>query len=195
MKKNQAKIFREYLDKQQGLSKKLENFEEYRNGLNETYDSDQNPFYYHFYRDLDRKSKQTETEEVENLQTFVRVDEARSYQDIEFRNKIMGALEEDISSRKRVRKCLLEFYIAFTSVVTLSTFWVIIDPVSVVRDRQSYYPLSLKITLATTFLVNVLAIIIIMVKYAFSSDTEKKLLQSFDGVGNYKVRKNNGKKL
>ena len=131
----------------------------------------------------------------ENLQTFVRVDEARSYQDIEFRNKIMGALEEDISSRKRVRKCLLEFYIAFTSVVTLSTFWVIIDPVSVVRDRQSYYPLSLKITLATTFLVNVLAIIIIMVKYAFSSDTEKKLLQSFDGVGNYKVRKNNGKKL
>ena len=92
----------------------------------------------------------------------------------------MGALEEDISSRKRVRKCLLEFYIAFTSVVTLSTFWVIIDPVSVVRDRQSYYPLSLKITLATTFLVNVLAIIIIMVKYAFSSDTEKKLLQSFD---------------
>lgn len=90
------------------------------------------------------------------------------HQDYQIRQKYIKAVDRDIKSRKKVRGKFLTFYIWFMSIVTVLIFFVIIDPVQLVRDQASIYANSLKLALAGVFFANLISIALVMVKYSFA---------------------------
>lgn len=91
------------------------------------------------------------------------------YQDYKIRQKYIKAVDKDIKSRKKVRKKFLNFYIWFMSIVTGLIFFVIIDPIELVREKPSLYSNSLKLALIGVFFANLISIALVMVKYSFAS--------------------------
>lgn len=133
-----------------------------------------------------KKQGNSEETDIRNVSTYDDTEAALRSQDVKFRDKVLEIIDNDVKSRKELRNKLLTFYIWFISLVTIATFWILIDPPAVFRNRNSYYPLSLKITMATTFLINLIAILVIMVKYAFTSSMENMTLKLFDEIGFHK---------
>ena len=90
------------------------------------------------------------------------------HQDYQIRQKYIKAVDRDIKSRKKVRGKFLTFYIWFMSIVTALIFFVIIDPVQLVRGQASIYANSLKLALVGVFFANLISIALLMVKYSFA---------------------------
>lgn len=92
-------------------------------------------------------------------------------QDVFFRDKIIDAIEAEITSKSRTRKVLLGFYFVYATIVTIVSFYLItLDNV----------PDAVKLALVGTLLVNVISIMVVITKYAFSS--EEWLIRQFDTV-------------
>ncbi len=136
-----------------------------------------------------KKAGDTEETDVIGVSTYDDTEAALRSQDVKFRDKVLEIIDNDVKSRNSLRNKLLIFYMCFISVVTVATFWILIDPMAIARNRESYYPLSLKITMASTFMINLIAILVIMVKYAFTSSMENNILQHFDEIGFHKESK------
>lgn len=79
----------------------------------------------------------------------------------------IAAVKKDFKSRKKVRGKFLNFYIWFMSIVTALIFFVIIDPIGLVKG-QSIYGDDLKLALVGVFFANLISIALIMVKYSFA---------------------------
>lgn len=120
-------------------------------------------------------------------------EEALTYQDIEIRGKYIDAVQKDIDSRKKVRMIFLNFYLVFVSIVTLFIFFVIIDPVQLWRDQDTFYPIPLKLTLVGTFFANLISIALIMVKYSFAS--VDNIISAFEHLSRKKKKKHKTSKL
>lgn len=90
------------------------------------------------------------------------------HQDYQIRQKYIKAVDRDIKSRKKVRGKFLTFYIWFMSIVTGLIFFVIIDPMQLVRGQASIYANSLKLALVGVFFANLISIALVMVKYSFA---------------------------
>lgn len=91
-----------------------------------------------------------------------------NHQDYEIRQKYIKAVDRDIKSRKKVRGKFLNFYIWFMSIVTGLIFFVIIDPIQLIRNQASIYSNSLKLALVGVFFANLISIALVMVKYSFA---------------------------
>ncbi|GEM_PF-6458096 len=105
---------------------------------------------------------------IELPSTEASIAAALGNQDIEVRNAYIGAITEDIKSKAKVRRALLWFYLVFTSLVTIGIFWVIVDPITLMRDETPFYQLNLKLALSGAFFANVISIIILMIRYSFA---------------------------
>lgn len=112
--------------------------------------------------------------EIRQQRTFASYDAAIQNQDTKFRDKIIEAAATEIESKAKTRKNLMIFYVLYTTAVTVLCFYILIF-------RKA--DLRVQIILVSTLLVNILSIMMVMVKYAFSDD--KWLIKQFNKVDHY----------
>ena len=112
--------------------------------------------------------------EIRQQRTFASYDAAIQNQDTKFRDKIIEAVATEIKSKAKTRKDLMIFYVCYTSIVTVLCFYILI---------WCKVDLKVQIILVSTLLVNILSIMMVMVKYAFSD--EKWLIKRFNKIDHY----------
>lgn len=113
------------------------------------------------------KESTTKTQ-IELPYTVDSIAAALGNQDVKVREAYITAIIDDIKSKGKVRRTLLWFYLLFTTLVTIGIFWVVVDPISLTRDEDSFYQLGLKLALSGAFFANVISIIILMIRYSFA---------------------------
>lgn len=112
--------------------------------------------------------------EIRQQRTFSSYNAAIQNQDTKFRDKIIEAVATEIESKAKTRKNLMIFYVCYTATVTVLCFYILIF---------CHVNLKVQIILVSTLLVNILSIMMIMVKYAFSDD--RWLIKQFNKVDHY----------
>ncbi|MDD9138779.1 hypothetical protein H7198_04065 [Fructobacillus sp. CRL 2054] len=134
-------------------------------------------------RVFEKKDKRRRQVDYSNKMDFHAL---RDEQSISFREQIILAINEDIKSKVAIRKRFSTFYIRFLSVVMTLTFYVILDPISMLLGRPSFYSDALKIFLVGTFFGTLFTAFMVMLKYGFTA--EKQMLELFDLIGNESER-------
>lgn len=130
------------------------------------------------YGEIERKTQ----EKVNSVKTYSTITDAIDNQDFELRAEYINAVSKDIESRKKVRGKLLNFYIWFTVIVTICIFIIVIDPITLYRGKNSFYPVSLKLTLCGAFFANLISIIMLMIRYSFAPIDN--IMEEFKDLGN-----------
>lgn len=95
-------------------------------------------------------------------------------QNLEFRKQILTSINAGRESRQKARNGVMKFYAGYLIVVTIGIFWILIDPMN------HHYSRIVDELLIGTLLVNLISLSAVIVKYAFSSEIEKILIQLFD---------------
>lgn len=135
-----------------------------------------------FQKALDslKKQKNAPEENQENANDVEKIPLQENAEDAvrhHMEEKYIEAVDKDFKSRKKVRKKFLRFYMWFISIVTLLMFFVIIDPVGLIKGK-SIYGNDLKMALVGVFFANLISIALIMVRYSFAPIDN--ILKSFE---------------
>lgn len=110
-------------------------------------------------------------------------DELRQKQDLRFRERILKSIDAGREARQKTRQKVLACYIVYMALVTAGIFWVIIDPL----DKG--YSVEIQKLLIGTLMVNLISLAFVIIRYAFSTDVEKQLIQLFNQTGRNKLHK------